>query len=174
MATIHIGIEVIVPQRRINVAGYQEMFNHALIREGNQMLDLFEQSAKTFKKKDEPSFTKTKPQIFAYDLEVKAGALRFGKANAVYSALNFGYERTVVLPKGRRPMRYQKGYRPATSPSRPLNPSVATAYGEEWGRSRYIEQKVAARGFDKAVARKRRGYFVKLVKGRTKKVPFWV
>lgn len=160
------------PKRHINVAGYKKMVKEALISEGNKQLDLFEKTASTFQKKDQPHFKKTKMKSIGMDAEVQTGALVFNRANGIYSALNFGFERTIISNAPKKPMVFRSEYQRATHPGRVFSPTVATKTGD-WVQSRVVHQKVSPRRFDIAVAQRRRGYFIRLIKGRFRKTPFW-
>lgn len=166
MATLK--LTMIKPKRQWNVLDYSDTIDKGLFEEANKIVEVFKKSAATFS--HQPKFERSKKiRHIGYDREADGGALKYYKANMIFSMLNWGAERDIVSVPPKKAMKFLPGYKPATSAHRALNPNYWAKFGEKMITTRRVHQRISARRIDIAVAHRRRPYFKRVMKNRMSK-----
>jgi hypothetical protein len=173
-------LEVIGPKKKFRRSDYIKVIDRALEEEADKIEKLFHESfdglhtTKGGRKYPlNPSIKRTKIKSIGYDREIVVGALTETLANNILSIINFGSGPrgwTVRPPKG--PMRFQVGYKAATSARRALRPGSSSRSGK-WVTTNTAgvrkPHRIDPRHIDKAIVKRRIGYFVRLMRGRIRK-----
>lgn len=157
---MRILLEPIWSGRTTNYQAYRKGMKDLLETEADQINKLLE------KPKSRVNLRKTGIKTIAYDWEIHAGALHPTKGNQVLSWINYGTgprDITAVSPKG--PMVFQVGYSPQTSPGK-LARGVAKSSGPKVTTRLVKNHRIDPRRFDKAVVKRRKGYFERKAKNR--------
>jgi hypothetical protein len=162
----------VLPKRKINIGGYKSVMGDLLEEEADEIMRLIKLPTSGWKR-HKISPRKTKIKVIGYDWEIHAGVLHSTKGNLVLSWISHGTgprDIPAYSPKG--PMVFPVGYKAATSPNK-LAGGTRSKFGPIAVTRLVKDHSINPREFDKAVARRRRGYFIRKGKGRMSKTPFW-
>lgn len=168
---MQVSIKPIGKDLQMNIDLYRRSIIGGLEVEAEKIEELFMRSTSTFRQgKHKPTIKRTKVKQIGYDREILVGALTNTEGNSILSMINHGTNPRgwyTASPKG--PMRYFTGYSAATGKSRALKPRRSKRSGNV-RVTRYVKNhSIEARHIDKAIAKRRMGYFKKTMQTRMKK-----
>lgn len=158
---LNIGIQAVVPGRRLKTKDFEAAIERALIRTANQVQAEFKKTTRTW-------LTQVDFYITRVYRTSAALYINIGTDNEIYRYVSRGTKPHVIKPKKSRVLAYSSGYRPKTRIGR-ISSSAGGSFGNSVFSGEVNHPGTTGRRFEELIAKKHQNTLQKNVNDEMKK-----